>query len=201
MVSALARKPLKSPPPGPTALIGFFQVTLMTTLQTLALSTGGAGKTTLLVYTFPFWIALLSVRWLDERLTRTGWIAIGVAAIGLGFVLYPLDLGHDLLSKGFALASALSWAVGAVITKRFRAKTHVELLPFTAWQLAYGAIPIVIIRARRTGQLRALHDTIFARAGVHRGPRNGARVLALVLHHRTPLGDRHRRRLAADTPS
>jgi drug/metabolite transporter (DMT)-like permease len=145
VVSALARKPLKSPPAGPTALIGFFQVTLMTTLQTLALSTGGAGKTTLLVYTFPFWIALLSMRVLDERLGRAGWIAIGVAAAGLGFVLYPLDLGHDLLSKGFALASAFSWAVGAVITKRFRAKTRVELLPFTAWQLAYGAIPIVII--------------------------------------------------------
>ena len=144
-MSALAHKPLKSPPPGPTALIGLLQVGLMTTFQTLALATGGAGKTTLLVYTFPFWIALLSIGLLDERLTRMRIIAVVTAAAGLGFVLYPLDLGHDLLSKGFALASALAWAVGSVVTKRFRANHHVDLLPFTAWQMAYGAIPIVIV--------------------------------------------------------
>jgi drug/metabolite transporter (DMT)-like permease len=144
-MSALARKPLKSPPIGPTALIGLLQVGLMTTFQTLALATGGAGKTTLLVYTFPFWIALLSIPLLDERLTRMRVMAIVVAAAGLGFVLYPLDLGHGILSKVFALASALSWAFGAVVTKRFRAKHHVDLLPFTAWQMTYGAIPIVIV--------------------------------------------------------
>jgi drug/metabolite transporter (DMT)-like permease len=144
-ISALARRPLKSPPAGPTALIGIFQVGIMTTFQTLALATGGAGKTTLLVYTFPFWIALLSLALLDERLTRLRVVALITAAAGLGFVLYPLDLGHDVLSKLFALASALSWAFGSIFTKRFRAKHDVDLLPFTAWQMAYGAVPIVII--------------------------------------------------------
>ena len=144
-LSALARKPLKSPPVGPTALIGVCQVGLMTTFQTLALATGGAGKTTLLVYTFPFWIALLSISMLDERLARVRIITVIVAAAGLGFVLYPLDFSHGFLSKAFALASALSWAFGSIFTKRFRAKHHVELLPFTAWQMAYGAVPIVIV--------------------------------------------------------
>jgi drug/metabolite transporter (DMT)-like permease len=144
-ISALMRKPLKSPPPGPTAVIGLLQVGLMTTFQTFALATGGAGKTTLLVYTFPFWIALLSIALLHERLTRSTVLAVIVAAAGLGFVLYPLDFGHSILSKVFALASALSWAFGSIATKRFRAKHHVDLLPFTAWQMTYGAIPIVII--------------------------------------------------------
>ncbi len=144
-VSALARRSLKSPPAGPTALIGFFQVGLMTTLQTLALATGGAGKTTVLVYTFPFWIALLSVVMLDERFTRVRLTAVLLAAAGLGFVLYPLDFGHDILSKAFAVASALSWALGSVFTKQFRARHDVDLLPFTAWQMAYGAVPVVII--------------------------------------------------------
>jgi drug/metabolite transporter (DMT)-like permease len=144
-ICALARRSLKSPPVGPTAVIGIFQVGLMTTFQTLALATGGAGKTTLLVYTFPFWIALLSLVLLDERLTRVRVIAVLVAATGLGFVLYPLDFGQGILSKVFALASAFSWAFGSIFTKRFRAKHHVDLLPFTAWQMAYGAIPIVIV--------------------------------------------------------
>jgi drug/metabolite transporter (DMT)-like permease len=144
-MSALMRKPLASPPPGPTALIGLLQVALMTTFQTLALATGGAGKTTLLVYTFPFWIALLSIALLHERLTRVTVIAVVVAAVGLGFVLYPLDFGNGIMSKAFALTSALCWALGAIVTKRFRAKHDVELLPFTAWQMTYGAVPIVIV--------------------------------------------------------
>jgi drug/metabolite transporter (DMT)-like permease len=144
-VAALARRPLKSPPVAPTALIGLFQVALMATFQTLALAIGGAGKTTVLVYTFPFWIALLSVALLDERLTRVRIIAVLVAAAGLAFVLYPLDFSHGVLSKVFALLSALSWALGSVFTKRFRAKHDVDLLVFSAWQMAYGAVPIVII--------------------------------------------------------
>lgn len=145
VLSALSHKPLKSPPPGPTALIGICQVTLMSSFQVLALTTGGAGKTALLVYTFPFWIPLLSFGLLDERLTRGRIIAIIIAALGLAFVLYPLDFGHDVLSKVFALASAVSWACGSIFTKRFRANHHVDLLPFTAWQMAYGAIPVVIL--------------------------------------------------------
>lgn len=144
-LSALTRKPLRSPPPGPTALIGICQVTLMSSFQVLALTTGGAGKTALLVYTFPFWIPLLSFGRLDERLTRERVVAILIAALGLAFVLYPLDFGHQVLSKLFALASAVSWAFGSIFTKRFRARHDVALLPFTAWQMAYGAVPVVIL--------------------------------------------------------
>jgi drug/metabolite transporter (DMT)-like permease len=144
-VAALARRPLKSPPWKQTALIGLFQITLMTTFQTLALATGGAGKTTVLVYTFPFLIVLLSIVFLDERLTRMRIIAVLCAAVGLAFVLYPLDFGQAILSKVFAMCSAFSWAIGSVITKRFRAKNDVDLISFTAWQMAYGAVPVVIV--------------------------------------------------------
>jgi drug/metabolite transporter (DMT)-like permease len=144
-VVAIARKPLKSPPIVPTALIGVFQIAILTTFQTLALASGGAGKTTVLVYTFPFWMALLSVAFLDERLTRMRVVAVLVAAVGLGFVLYPIDFGHGIFSKAFALVAALSWAIGSVLTKRFRMKHDVDLLAFTAWQMAYGAIPVVIV--------------------------------------------------------
>jgi drug/metabolite transporter (DMT)-like permease len=144
-VTALTRRPLASPPLLPTAAVGLFQIALMIVFQTLALATGGAGKTTVLVYTFPFWIVLLSALFLDERFTRTRAVAVLLAAVGLGFVLYPLDFGHANLSKAFALASALSWAVGAVLTKRFRARHEVDLLTFSAWQMAYGAVPVAIV--------------------------------------------------------
>ncbi len=145
-IVAIMRKPLRSPPLGWTVLIGMFQVAIMTTLQTLALSTGGAGKTTVLVYTFPFWIVLLSATMLHEPLTPRRILVTAIAAIGLGFVLYPIDVTHAPASVLFALASALSWAFGAVFTKQFRAKhPSVDLLSFTAWQMAYGSIPLVAI--------------------------------------------------------
>ncbi len=145
IVCALARRPLKSPPIGPTALIGFFQISLMTGFQTLALATGGAGKTTVLVYTFPFWMALLSVVFLDEKMTRMRLLAVAAAAIGLAFVLYPIDFGQGIISKAFAMCSAIAWAIGSVLTKRFRQTHDVDLFSFTAWQMAYGAIPAVIL--------------------------------------------------------
>ena len=146
-IVALARQPLRSPPVGPTIVIGLFQVAIMTLLQTLALAVGGAGKVTVLVYTFPIWIIVLSAVLLNEPLTRQRTIVALIAIVGLGFVLYPLDVTHAPISIVFALGSALAWALGAVLTKRFRAKHDVDLLAFTAWQMAYGAVPLVIVAA------------------------------------------------------
>ena len=145
IIVAAMKKPLTSPPFWPTAIVGFFQIALLTGLQTLALSTGGAGKTTILVYTFPFWMAILSVLFLNEKMTRLRIVAVSVAAIGLGFVLYPIDFGAGIVSKLLAICAAWCWAVGSVFTKKFRAKHDVDLLNFTAWQMAYGAVPIVIV--------------------------------------------------------
>ncbi len=146
-IVVLLRKPLRCPPIGWTIAIGLLQIAVMTMLQTLALAAGGAGKVTVLVYTFPVWIILLSAFVLNEPLTRQRTLVAAIAILGLGFVLYPLDVTHAPISIVFALGSALSWALGAVLTKKFRAKHHVDLLAFTAWQMAFGAIPLVIVAA------------------------------------------------------
>jgi len=146
-IVAIMRKPLRSPPLGWTVAIGLLQIAVMTLLQTLALASGGAGKVTVLVYTFPIWIIVLSAVLLNEPLTRQRALVATIAIVGLGFVLYPLDVTHAPVSIVFALGSALSWAFGAVLTKKFRARHHVDLLSFTAWQMAYGAVPLVIVAA------------------------------------------------------
>jgi drug/metabolite transporter (DMT)-like permease len=154
---AILRKPLRSPPIAWTALIGIVQIAIMTLLQTLALAVGGAGKVTVLVYTFPVWIIILSAIFLGEPLTRHRILVAAIAIAGLAFVLYPLDVTHAPLSVVFALGSALTWAAGAIITKKFRAKYDVDLVAFTAWQMAYGAVPLVIIAALVPGGY--LHPT------------------------------------------
>jgi drug/metabolite transporter (DMT)-like permease len=144
-VVAITRRPLRSPHFGWTVLVGLLQIALMTTLQTLALATGGAGKTTILVYTFPFFMVLFAALFLGERLTTSRALAVGVAAAGLAFVLHPLGTGRALFSEGFAVAAAIAWALGSVAAKHFRTHAKVDLLTFTAWQMAYGAIALVPI--------------------------------------------------------
>ena len=160
---AVLRKPLRSPPVGWTVLIGLVQVAVMTTLQTLALATGGAGKTTVLVYTFPFWIVLFSATMLHEPFTRRRVVVTAIAAVGLAFVLFPLDIVHAPVSVLFALGSAVAWALGAVFTKQFRARhEHVDLLTFVAWQTLYGAIPLVVVAALVPGAYVHPNATLFA---------------------------------------
>lgn len=140
----LMRRSLRPTPLVPTIVLGLLQTTGFTLFQTLAVATGGAGKTAILAYTMPFWLAILAWPFLHERLTRTGWVVLALAALGLALVLTPLDLAAGLTSKLLAVAAAMSWAASAVYAKKLRARHDVELLPLTAWQMLFGSIPLVI---------------------------------------------------------
>jgi drug/metabolite transporter (DMT)-like permease len=140
---AATRRSLRPTPFGPTLLLGLLQTTLFTLLSVGATATGGAGKTAILVYTMPFWIVLLAWPLLHERVSRTGWIALVLAAAGLALVLAPLDLSAGLTSKALAVASAIVWAASAVYGKLLRAKHVTDLLALTAWQMLYGTVPLL----------------------------------------------------------
>ncbi|MFN2459142.1 MAG: DMT family transporter [Candidatus Velthaea sp.] len=142
-----ARGAWRSPPVGPTIVLGLLQTTGFTLFQTLAIATGGAGKTAILAYTMPFWAVLLAWPFLDERVNLHGGIALALAGVGLALVLVPLDFAHGLLSKALALLAALSWGASAVYAKRFRARHAVDLLALTAWQMLYGTLPLLVIAA------------------------------------------------------
>jgi drug/metabolite transporter (DMT)-like permease len=104
-----------------------------------------SGRAAILAYTMPAWAVLLAAWLIGERLTRRR--AAGVA-LALGGVV--LLLGNDLQAVGrsplgalLMLGAATSWALGTVMMKRW----PVSLAPsaFTAWQMLFGALPIVII--------------------------------------------------------
>jgi drug/metabolite transporter (DMT)-like permease len=127
-----------------TLVYGLLQTTGFTGLQTMAVSQGGAGKVAVLAYTMPFWVVLLAWPILGERITRNRWITLAIAAIGLAFVVAPLNassIGADLL----AVAAGISWAGSVVWAKHVRAKHDVELLSLTAWQMVWGTIPLIAI--------------------------------------------------------
>lgn len=144
-VIAVTRRSFRSPPIVPTAILGLLNTAGFFIFQTLAVSTGGAGKAAILAYTYPFWIALLAWPLLGDRVSRTAFIGLILAAVGLGFILVPIDFSHSLASKFFAVMTAIDWAFASIYAKRMRAKYEVDLLSLTAWQTLYGAIPLTIV--------------------------------------------------------
>lgn len=141
---ALTRRSLRPTPIGPTIVLGLLQTTGFTLFQTIAVSMAGAGKTAILAYTMPFWVVILAWPFLGERISGVRWIALSVAAIGLAFVVAPLD-PRSLPADAFAVIAGISWAASAVWAKRMRARHDVELLSLTAWQLLWGALPLVVL--------------------------------------------------------
>jgi len=141
----LFRKPLASPPVGPTIVLGLLQTTGFMLFQTLAVALGGAGKTAVLVYTMPFWAVAIAAFVLHERITGRLMLVLACAAAGLGFVVAPFDLHADVIPKALALLSALSWAGSIVWAKRLRARYAVDTLTLTSWQLLYGTIPLTVL--------------------------------------------------------
>ncbi len=139
------KKPLRLQAPGRTFVFGLFQTTGFNALAAWALYTGAAGKTAVLVYTLPFWTLVIAWPLLGERLRGLQWPATALAAAGLLLVLEPWQLAGTSVSKLLALATALSWAISAVLAKKWRNELQADLLALTAWQMLLGGVVLTVI--------------------------------------------------------
>jgi drug/metabolite transporter (DMT)-like permease len=139
------RRSLKPTPFVPTLILGLLQTTLFMLMQVSAVAMGGAGKTAVLTYTMPFWTILLAWPLLGERVRGLQWLAVALSALGLGFVLVPIDLQAGLLPKLLATIGAIFWALGAIWMKRVRARYDVDLISLTTWQMFWGVLPMIAL--------------------------------------------------------
>jgi drug/metabolite transporter (DMT)-like permease len=150
---ALTRRSLKPTPFVPTLVLGLLQTTGWTLLQTLAVAQAGAGKSAVLGYTMPFWAALLAWPFLGERIAGLRWVALALAALGLAFVVAPLN-AHSFVADGLAVLAGLSWGASAVYAKWLRRRHDVELLSLTTWQMLWGTLPLVVLMLAIGGPVR-----------------------------------------------
>jgi drug/metabolite transporter (DMT)-like permease len=139
-----ARRSLRPPPLGYTTLIGLLQTTAFVGLVMVALHSGAAGKVAVLTYTMPFWLLLLAWAFLGERLRGVQWLAVVLSLLGLLLVVAPWQF-HDVTSSVLTIAGGLAWAASALVVKLMQRKHHVDVLSLTTWQMAIGALPLILI--------------------------------------------------------
>lgn len=138
-------RPLRPRAVRETIVLGLLQTTGFTGFIIWALVEGGAGKTSVLSFTMPFWVLLLAWPLLGERVRGLQWGAVLLALVGLFAILQPWDLRGSKSSMGLAVLSGISWALSVIYHKRLTQRIpDLDLLSFTAWQMLFGAIPIVL---------------------------------------------------------
>lgn len=126
-------------------ITGFFQTSLNFGATMMAVATGGAGRAAVLVFTMPFWTLLIAWVVLDERIRRFQIPAIVLAFTGLVLIVEPWAWQGDITAKLWAVLSGFGWAAGTVALKRFSRDPGFDMLPFIAWQMLLGAIPLAIL--------------------------------------------------------
>ena len=138
------RRPIRPRVLGWTVLLGLLQTTGFSGVVMWALVSGGAGKTSVLTYTMPFWLLLMAWAVLGEKVRGFHWVAVILALGGLVFILSPWKL-HGVISSALAVCTGISWAASAVVAKLIHKRHRVDVFSLTAWQMVFGAIPLVIV--------------------------------------------------------
>lgn len=156
----LTGRPLRPRAPGELLLLGMIQTTGFVGLSMWALVAGGVGSTSILVFTMPFWTLLFAWPLLGERVQGSQWIAVALAACGLLVILHPWNASGSLVSKLLGVISGVLWAIGSVMVKRMQRASPRDLLSLTAWQMAFGAVPLLGI-ALLSGEPPVMWSTRF----------------------------------------
>jgi drug/metabolite transporter (DMT)-like permease len=124
-------------------IVSFFNIVAFSVCIAFAQLVANTGRVAILVYTMPIWASVLAWFVLGERLTRARTLALLLACIGMAALIYPLAAHGIPFGLILALCASVSWAMGTVFIKWYRA----EIDPFTlsAWQLAVAFFAILIL--------------------------------------------------------
>ncbi|HEX7030820.1 MAG TPA: DMT family transporter [Gammaproteobacteria bacterium] len=146
IVIAMRRDPLRLPPaPGKVLLLGLMQTTGFVGLIAIALTDGGAGKSAVLAYTMPFWALLFGAWFLHEKVRGLQWLAVGLAAAGVVFLVAPWEPGYANVSSLTSLLAGLVWGASIIVAKRIPQDEPGALLSITAWQMLLGSVPLALL--------------------------------------------------------
>ena len=103
-----------------------------------------SGRAAILAYTFPIFGVLFSLWLLKERLTlrRGVGLVLGMAGLALLMGSELTAVGRSPLGALLLLGSAVSWALGTVVMKRW--PVDLPTTSFAAWQMVLALVPIAL---------------------------------------------------------
>lgn len=111
----------------------FLNVVAFTLLSAFAQLSSSTGRVTVLAYTMPVWTVLLAWLFLGERPSRMQSVALGLCAVGLAVLIYPLTANGVPFGIILALTTGLSWAIGTIYLKW--ARIAADPMGVASWQL------------------------------------------------------------------
>jgi drug/metabolite transporter (DMT)-like permease len=117
-------------------IAGFFNVAAFGAGSAYAQVYGTTSRAIVIAYSMPIWAALLARPVLKERLTAAKLAGLGMCAVGLTILIWPLARAGLPLGALFALGCAWSWAAGTIYLKW--AKILAPTLAAATWQLLFG---------------------------------------------------------------
>lgn len=103
-----------------------------------------SGRAAILAYTMPAIAIPLSVWLLGERLAPAKVLGLALGMAGMALLLGEgfAGIGASPLGSLLVLGAAASWALGAVLQKKY--PVDMPTGPYTAWIMLLGAVPIFV---------------------------------------------------------
>jgi len=80
-----------------------------------------------------------------ERIRGAQWLAVLLSITGLLLIFEPWHVRGGLFSQVLAVMAGMFWAVSVILAKQLMKREEIPLLGLTAWQMLFGAIPLVIV--------------------------------------------------------
>lgn len=123
-------------------VLALLNITLWNMLVAFGLTMIASGRASILGYTMPVLAVPLSVWLLGERLTAAKALGLALGMAGLALLLGDAfkAIGAAPLGSLMVLGAAASWALGAVLQKKY--PVAMAPAPYTAWLLLLGGVPI-----------------------------------------------------------
>jgi drug/metabolite transporter (DMT)-like permease len=126
------------------AALAFLNITCWNMLIAFGVPLIPSGRAAILAYTMPVWSVPLSIWLLGERVRARKLLGLALGMAGLALLLEEslTGIGAAPLGALFIVGAAMSWALGAVLQKRY--PVALAAGPYTAWIMLLGGVPIFL---------------------------------------------------------
>lgn len=115
---------------------GMMSITYLTAIQGLSISTA-----VLILYTYPFWVMLISHFFTTNKITKKEVSCLLMAACGLGLLLGGHIEVRELWAVGSALLSAVLYSIYIVLSEKNQNGTHP--LVSSLYVISFGALALL----------------------------------------------------------